>query len=146
MTLTMSVRWDHKPLNHFDAAKIFVAWADDVGPLVLTELKARTPVRTGRMRSSTRYSRAKSSGIRLEFTVHTKYAEWVIGGAEPHIIRAVAARALHWTNGSGSHFARVVHHPGNKANNYPKVVLDSVKDEVIANLKNRIDSALRGDS
>jgi hypothetical protein len=149
MSVSMSVRWDHKPVDHMDVAKILTGWADDIGPTVLDALKSKTPVRTGRMRQSTRYSRTSSTGVRLEFRAYTKYAQWVIGGAGPHIIEAKATRALRWSGGAfgpGMHFAKLVHHPGNKANHYPQEVLDSLKDEIIANLKDRIDSALRGDS
>lgn len=146
MTVTLKYEWrGDKPLDHFDAMKIFTAWADDVGPTVRTALKAKTPVVTGRMRNSERYSRTGSSGgIRLEFTAYTPYAGYVIGGTRPHIIRPRAARALHWTSGRGEVFASIVHHPGNKPNDFPKQVLESLKDEITKNLKDRIDAALRG--
>lgn len=150
MTVTMSARWDHKP-NRINVDKIFIAWADDVGPDIREGLKARTPVRTGTMRASTRYSRTGSAGtsVRLEFRVYTRYAQWVIGGAGRHIIEAKSARALRWTGGTfgpGVHFAKRVNHPGNKPNHYPKEVLDSLKDDIVRNLKDRIDNALRGGS
>jgi hypothetical protein len=145
MTVSMAIQWDHKPTKKINIDKIFTAWADDIGPLVLAVLKERTPVVTGTMRDSSRYSRtSRSGGVRLEFTVYTKYSRWVIGGAEPHIIRANAARSLHWTDDMGGHFAKVVHHPGNRPNDYPKQVMDAMRDEVLQNLKQRIDAALKG--
>lgn len=148
MTVSMRYEWrGQQPLDHFDAMKAFIAWGDDVGPTMRDALKAHTPVVTGRMRASERYARTGfADGVRLEFRAYTKYAQWVIGGAKPHIIRPSAARALHWTNASGSHFAKVVHHPGNKPNDFPKVVLDSLKDDITRNLKDRIDAILRGES
>jgi hypothetical protein len=142
----MRYEWrGQKPLDRFDAMKAFISWADEIGPVVRSALKERTPVVTGRMKESERYARnGFAGGVRLEFTAYTRYAQWVIGGARPHIIRPRAARALHWTNAGGSHFASVVHHPGNKPNDFPKEVLESLKDQITKSLKDHIDAAIKG--
>ena len=150
MTVSMKYEWrGQRPLDHFDAMKAFTAWADDVGPTVRDALKAHTPVVTGRMRESERYARTGfADGIRLEFRAYTRYAQWVIGGAHAHTIAATAARSLYFYWPKVGHFVhfKEVHHPGNKPNDFPKAVLDSLKDEVTRNLKDRIDAILRGES
>lgn len=142
----MSSRWDDgEPLRHFQVMKVLIEWADATGPYVRSILKERTPVVTGRMKLSERYARTGfAEGVRLEWRAYTPYAKYVIDGTRPHIIRPVAARALHWYSGDGrQHFAKVVHHPGNKPNPFPKEVLDAVKDEVMQDLRDRVNAALR---
>ena len=43
---------------------------------------------------------------------------YVIGGTRPHVIRPVRARALKFTVGSQTVYAKVVFHPGTKPNNF----------------------------
>jgi hypothetical protein len=43
---------------------------------------------------------------------------YVIGGTRPHVIRPVRARALKFTVGSQTVFAKIVMHPGTKPNNF----------------------------
>lgn len=49
---------------------------------------------------------------------HAPYARFVILGARPHLIRPKAKRVLRWPSGGGWRFAKVVHHPGYKGDNY----------------------------
>lgn len=152
MTVSMSYRWEGTPpLTHWDAMKIMSDWSGDVGPQVRDALKAKTPVVTGRMRATERYAATGfADGVRMEFRAYTNYSEWVIGGARPHIIEAKSARALRWMwygHAPGAiAFAKRVHHPGNKPNDFPKEVLDAMKDDITKNLKDRIDAALQGRS
>jgi hypothetical protein len=150
MTVSMRYEWrGTPPLNHWDAMKIMSAWSGDVGPQVRDALKARTPVVTGRMRATERYAATGfADGVRMEFRAYTKYSQWVIGGARAHIIRPVSARALHFFWPKVGYFVllKEVHHPGNKPNEFPKEVLDSMKDDITKNLKDRIDAALQGRS
>lgn len=150
MTASLRYRWrGAAPLDHWDAMKIMSDWSGEVGPQIRDALKARTPVVTGRMRASTRYAATGfADGVRLEFRAYTKYAQWVVGGARPHIIRPTAARSLHffWPKVGYSVFLKEVHHPGNRPNDFPKLVLDSMKDDITKNLKDRIDDALQGRS
>jgi hypothetical protein len=43
---------------------------------------------------------------------------YVLGGTRPHVIRPVRARALRFTVGGRTVYAKVVFHPGTKANNF----------------------------
>lgn len=43
---------------------------------------------------------------------------YVIGGTRPHVIRPVRARALKFTVGSRTVYAKVVMHPGTQPNNF----------------------------
>lgn len=102
------------------------AWAAEVGPLVQRALKAEAPVskegaRPGRLRESIRYEKKNASGsLVLTFTASVPYARYVIEGTAAHQIRPRIATALHWKDGSGDHFARVVNHPGTKPNRFPE--------------------------
>lgn len=147
MSVSVKATWANKPPSGLGLAvhKAMTAWGDEVGHQVRDALKAETPVRTGDLRRSERYSRTfHGDTLRLEFTAHTPYAPYVVGGTRPHIIRPRAARALHWSDGSGSHFAKVVHHPGNKPNDFPERVLHELSGSVKALLAAKIQEALRG--
>lgn len=70
--------------------------------------------RTGALTASTRgrvdvSTRGGAEGV-IEATA--PYASFVESGTEPHEIRARRARALHWVDADGDHFARRVQHPG----------------------------------
>lgn len=43
---------------------------------------------------------------------------YVLGGTRPHVIRPVRARALKFTVGGRTVYAKAVMHPGTKANNF----------------------------
>lgn len=48
---------------------------------------------------------------------------YVIGGTRPHVIRPVRARALRFTVGAQTVYAKVVMHPGTQPNNFPRDAL-----------------------
>lgn len=50
-------------------------------------------------------------------------ALWVINGTRPHRITPVTAKALRFTVDGRVVYARVVNHPGNKANPFPQEAL-----------------------
>lgn len=50
-------------------------------------------------------------------------ALYVTGGTRPHIIRPVRAKALRFTVGGRVVYARIVHHPGNKPNDFLRQAL-----------------------
>ncbi len=125
--------------------KAMTEWADEAQPLVRDALKEQTPVRSGRMKGSERSMRTfHGDSLRIEFTANTPYARYPIWGTRPHIIKPKAARALHWVDGGGSHFARIVHHPGNRANDFPKRVMAELSDEIKTLLAAKIEAALSG--
>jgi hypothetical protein len=147
MSVHIHSSWQGRPEElAFKLKKVVTEWGDETGHTVRDELKEATPVRTGALQASERYSRT-SAGLttRLEWSAHRLYAPFVIKGTKPHEIRPVAARSLRWVGAGGVHFAKVVHHPGTKANDFPRRVLDEVKDEVITNLANKIQAALNGE-
>lgn len=127
-----------------------VTWSDEVGPMVRTELKHRAPVgkrtpRPGRYRDSIRYSRRTLAGVgvKIDFTANTPYAPYVTDGTRPHEISAVAARALHWTDGSGGHFAKVVQHPGTKPNPFAREAVRHMEPVIRASFKRAVRDAMR---
>lgn len=122
-----------EPFRRFNWNRTAVAWADTVGPIGRTALKARAPRskaadfpkgsgrRPGRFALSIRYQRRSEGGavVRVEWTANTPYARWVIEPTAPHEIRAKAARYLRFKGGGGSIvFAKRVHHPGTKGNTF----------------------------
>jgi hypothetical protein len=52
---------------------------------------------------------------------------YVLHGTKPHVIRPRARKMLRFEVGGRTVFARVVHHPGTKANNFLLAALLSVK-------------------
>jgi hypothetical protein len=52
---------------------------------------------------------------------------FVINGTKPHIIRPVRARALRFTVGGRVVFARIVHHPGTKPNDFLTAALRAAR-------------------
>lgn len=113
-------------LRSFAWKRAATAWADETGVIVRDALKNAAPVGqgpdAGRLRDSIRYLRRTGEGsVVLEFTAHTPYASYVIDGTRPHIIRARAARYLHWVDaGGGDRFAKQVNHPGAEPNRFPE--------------------------
>jgi len=143
--VTIEIKVDHHdlddaPWRRFRWEKAAVEWADAVGPLLRDRLKDEAPVQSGRLRSSIRYQRKTGlDSIHLEFTAHTPYAGYVVHGTRPHIIRPRAARALHWLSTSGDHFSSVVHHPGTRANDFPRRSLDVTREQIIQRFREAIE-------
>jgi len=48
------------------------------------------------------------------------HAVFVMFGTKPHLIKPKNKKALRWAGGGAFHFAKVVHHPGNKPDNWLK--------------------------
>lgn len=103
---------------------IAAAWAAEVAPLVQRELKARAPVAKengGKLRDSIRHKQVNTAGgVTLTFHTAVPYARYVLDGTRPHEIRPRTARALHWKDAGGDHFAQLVNHPGTRANRFPE--------------------------
>lgn len=114
--------------ERFNWTAAAVVWADQMGPVMREAIKAEAPVgkeNGGRLRDSIRYERKTGiGGIDIRFTTTAPYAGYVIHGTRPHDIRPVAALALHWQDAHGDNFATLVHHPGTKANDFPKRALE----------------------
>lgn len=76
------------------------------------------PVDTGRLRASIRMDPPRLFSLRPSVRVGSDvfYAPYVNDGTRPHVIRPKRARALRFVVGGQVVFARVVQHPGTKAN------------------------------
>lgn len=137
-------------LARFRFMKAAVGWADEVGPLVRAGLKAKAPVAkqgagAGRLRDSIRYERnTTSGGVTLSFTAYVPYAKYVIEGTPPHLIRARAARYLHWKDGSGDHFAKQVNHPGTRPNDFPRRAIGPLEPLIRKRFAEILNQALGG--
>lgn len=96
--------WDTYPAVHFEWTPAATEWADTVGPLFLNTLRETCPVNkrahfdnVGRLRASLRMERDTSEHhLTMEFTANTPYAGYVVTGVEPHVMRPVNFRYMHW--------------------------------------------------
>lgn len=84
---------------------------------VVNRAKVLCPVDTGRLRASIRLERRSLLGLRMRWTVGSdvEYAAMVNDGTRPHKIRPKNAKALRFVVGGRVVYARVVNHPGTKA-------------------------------
>ena len=111
------IRLDRAALN-----RTFRATSRSEGEIAARQIVARAkvlaPVDTGRLRASIRVERQSTFGLRQRWTVGSdvEYAPMVNDGTRPHIIRPRRAKALKFTVGGRTVYARVVHHPGTRAN------------------------------
>jgi hypothetical protein len=108
-----------------------------VGTHMVPALKARTPVRTGKLRASTRYQiKGTAEDMRMEVRQGARtaggvlYRPFVTEGTRPHEIRPVNARALRIVIGGDVVFASRVQHPGTKANPYHRRTLREEQPEI----------------
>lgn len=124
---------ESESLRRFKWNRTAVAWADTVGPIGRTALKARAPRskasqfppgsgrRPGRYATSIRYQRATVGGtsVTVKWTANTPYAIYVTEPTKPHVIRAKAARYLRYMGTGGKVvFRKKVKHPGTKGNDF----------------------------
>jgi len=59
------------------------------------------------------FSIVKQGFLKMTLENNHRFAQWLEDGTEPHIIEPTKdKKALHWSNSSGEHFAKIVHHPG----------------------------------
>lgn len=71
------------------------------------------------------YVRIGSDEIFISVGTTDEIFKYVDEGTRPHIIRPVRARVLHWVDPSGQDiFAKIVHHPGTKAQEISKSIHD----------------------
>ncbi len=108
-----------------------------VGQLMVPALKANTPVRTGKLRNSTRFQLAgRAEDQRLEIRQGARtgsgvlYRPFVTGGTPPHEIRPITAKALRFMVNGQPVFAKKVSHPGTKANPYHVKTLNEQMPQV----------------
>lgn len=96
---------------------------------MLNRAKILAPVDTGRLRASGKISYSSFLGFRPKATIvfDVDYARHVNDGTGPHIIRPRNAKALRFVVGGQVVYAKVVHHPGTRANPF----LDRALREVV---------------
>lgn len=152
MSIRVQVSRPRRSLSSFRFSTIAAAWAEEIGPLVERALKAKAPVakegaRPGRLRDSIR-SETTNTGrsVKLLFTASVPYAGFVLEGTRPHEIRPRRAQALHWKDGSGDHFARVVNHPGTAANRFPEKAITPLLPQIQGRFKQIAVEAMGGQS
>lgn len=124
ITITSNGPGGNSPFARFQWMKATIGWTDFAGPFVRETLKNVAPVGNGpnggQLKMKIRFERRVTAGsVALWFGVDVPYAEYVIKGTKPHVIRPVAAKALRFTGTHGATFARVVHHPGTRPNDFP---------------------------
>src|SRR5574337_1322721 len=68
------------------------------------------------------------------------YAQWVIQGSEPHVIRPKHANALRWTGPFGRMFAFRVDHPGYVGDDY----VQWAGDAALSNMAAFVSAAMKG--
>lgn len=98
-------------------------------PQVLNRAKILAPVDTGRLRASGKIQYSGLFTFRPKATVifDVSYAAMVNDGTRPHIIRPKTKQVLKFTVGGRTVYAKVVHHPGTRANPF----LDRALREVV---------------
>lgn len=100
------------------------------GPATVNRAKILCPVDTGRLRASIQGELRRNILLRPRFEIgsNVEYAAMVNDGTRPHLIRPRYARALRFVVGGQVVYARVVHHPGTRAQPF----LDRALREVAA--------------
>jgi hypothetical protein len=96
---------------------------DDLGPLMrdialsaIGEEKKLAPVKTGNLRRSIHVGHIAPRYA--EVVASANYAAYVEFGTQPHEIRPRTKKVLRWKTKGGYRFARVVQHPGTRAQPY----------------------------
>jgi len=89
----------------------------EAGRQVVNRARVLAPVDTGRLRASIKADPPRLLTFRPSVTIgsNVEYAEFVNDGTRPHIIRPRRGRALRFVVGGRVVYARVVHHPGTRA-------------------------------
>ncbi len=67
------------------------------------------------------FQRSVSGGFEIGHDLqHAPHAKFVLFGTKPHLIKPKKKKILRWAGGGAFHFAKVVHHPGNKPDDWIK--------------------------
>lgn len=117
-----------------------------IGGVMVPALKGNTPVRTGKLRASTRFQikgTAEDQVLEIRQGARTAegvfYRPFVTAGTRPHDIVPRTKKALKFNVGGRTVFAKRVRHPGTKANPYHK---RTVREQMPAMRKILNDEAL----
>jgi len=108
-------------------------------------VKMRTPVDTGRLRSSIGSNvEALGGAVTGYIGTNVEYAPHVEFGTGPHVIVPRRARCLHWVSKAGEHvFAMRVQHPGTKARRMFQEGLEASEDEVVRHFEGAAERIVR---
>ena len=110
---------------------------------VVREMRADAPVRSGALRDSIRFTHPE----RLKVVIGSfgvSYAKFVAEGTKAHEIRPKNASALAFKVGGKMVYAKVVRHPGTKANPFMSEAADKVAKRVLPNLAGIMLQPLKG--
>lgn len=143
MTMSIEVSEGGDRRLGFVWAEAAAAWASSVGPLALEALKQAAPVGqgpgAGRLRDSIRdVHEVTEASATITYSADVPYAGYVLGGTQPHVIQPRNAQALHWTGPGGSVFAKIVHHPGTRPDDFPTRALTPL----MAIIQERLEAAI----
>jgi HK97 gp10 family phage protein len=109
-------------------------------------IEARAPVKTGKLRrsifSDVTDSESQALG-RVYVSPDTAYAKFVEYGTKPHDIYPTKASVLAFMMGGKQVFAKVVHHPGTKAQMYLHGPFEEMKPEIIARIEGAVRDGLK---
>jgi hypothetical protein len=105
----------------------------EVAADMTAELRRTTPVITGDLYSSitSRYV-VTPERVVIDFEADAPYAQYVIEGTRPHVIRATNRRSLsfYWPKIGGQAFFKSVNHPGNQPNPFWRTVFDNTRSYI----------------
>lgn len=99
---------------------------------VLEEVQRATPVKTGALRRSLR-ARVEQGGQVGHVETDLDYAPHAHYPTRPHVIRA-KGRALRWSTGGKTYFAKSVNHPGTKGRPFMDIGLRNSRAAIEARL------------
>jgi hypothetical protein len=144
VSLTVTVSGAHRSLK-FDWPAASRAWAAEVGPVALNQMRAHAPFRTGAMRQGIG-SRTEPGPRRMWVVLYStaSYARFVLGGTKPHVITARNAKALRWVEHAGHgnvRFAKQVRHPGTKPDDFPKRAIEPLKTLILSRFTEAVKEA-----
>ena len=111
-------------MSGLDPLRVLVAEAarkrvEDATARMTDDLKRAAPVDTGELRRKTgvEVSTQTKNKISATAVIDVEYADVVVGGSRPHVIRGNPTLAFRWPRrGPGVFFFRSVNHPGTTAN------------------------------
>lgn len=105
----------------------------EVAADMTAELRRTSPVITGDLYSSitSRYT-VTPERVVIDFEADAPYAQYVIEGTRPHVIRATNRRSLsfYWPKMGGQAFFKSVNHPGNAPNPFWSTVFDNTRSYI----------------
>ena len=150
---TIDVQGLDRVRQNFDRSDLIIRGAINrtlrrIGRLMIPTLKGQTPVRTGKLKSTTIFQIQGAPDTQiLEIRQGARspegvfYGELVRRGTAPHVIVPRKAKALRFMIGGEVVFAKRVNHPGTKANPYHVRALSSARSRIDGIISEEIETA-----